>query len=340
MSGWKRTDLPQIRPALLMVAAILALGFAWMGAAAAEAYGVLIALPFWTTAAAVCCSIIILWRSMAALLLVPVTALCLWAAGYGIFCVAAVSLTMLVVPWLAGWLMLNGKNRFVRITALSCGIALLLAAGSFAGFALYYDSFSAFHRDVLTAADILLKQAAAQGNFTFDAGMASGLTRTALLSLPAMIGAAAEFLAASVFFLSRTFLRILDCAEYFRHDTDGQITAPRSFGVLSLIALLLTLFTSPVDYPFLYCILSNILSVLALPCAYVGIREFCTGIQNRFFFFRIGPDGSVSRRIPLTFVFIGVFLVLVMGVPTVLTLSSALGAFYILRTRKTDESRS
>ena len=100
----------------------------------------------------------------------------------------------------------------------------------------------------------------------------------------------------------------------------------------------MALLTSPYDNPLLYSMLSNILSVLSLPCAYVGIRELFRRMQHRFFFYRLHTAETPRRPFPILTVLLLLFLTLVMGPSTALSLSSAIGAFYILRTRKAGDN--
>ncbi len=81
-----------------------------------------------------------------------------------------------------------------------------------------------------------------------------------------------------------------------------------------------------------------LLSVLSLPCAYVGIIELFRRMLHRSFSYRL-HTGEIQRRpFPLSTVLLLLFLTLVMGLSTALSLSSALGAFYILRTKKAGDN--
>lgn len=332
----KRTDLPEMRWTLALVSVLVSVGCAWLGTvvSTSPAGGLLWALLLWSVSTAFYSGLILLWHNAVWILVTPITGFCLWASGYGLFTVLSVSLALLFIARLAaaGWL--EPKTRFVRMALLSCGIAFVLAGCLFVGLSLQYASFDAFYADALVTVDLLLTRFAEAGNTTFSSGTASALLHTMFLSLPALLGVTAELLAASVLFLCRTFLRILDCEEYFHTAADDGITTPRSFGAVSLVVLLMALLTSPYDNPLLYSILSNILSVLSLPCAYVGIRELFRRMQHRFFFYRLHTAETQRRPLPLSTVLLFVFLTLVMGLSTALSLSSALGAFYILRAKK------
>ena len=335
MLARKRADLPEMNAALLIVVQLISVVFAFVGTAVFDsAGGLIMALPFWMVSAAVYCTIFLLQRKFIALLVTPITGLCLWTAGYDIFCVIALPLSLLFVSLLAAVCLLTGKTRFWRMVYLSSGVAVLLVICGLAGFFTVYSSFSVFYDEMLLALDTVLAQITAAGNPVASSYTAAELLYTVLISLPAMLGVTAEIIAASVLFLSHAFLRFINAADYFTTAADHRITSPRSFGAISLLTLILTMLTSPYDNPFLYSVLSNILSVFLLPCAYVGIRELLGRMQKRSFSSAYtGRQGH--RRFSLTTVFLIAFLILLMGLSTALSLSAALGAFYILRTKQT-----
>ncbi|MBQ7921274.1 MAG: hypothetical protein IJ325_01680 [Clostridia bacterium] len=333
----KRADLPEMTWPLAVISVLLTVAAAWMGAeiGVSPMGGPVTALPFLALSAAVYSAVIVLWRKVAALLITPITALCLWISDCGMFCTVTVSLSLLFVSYLTGICLLAGEKRFMRMTSLSCGIAVALGLCAAAGVSLAYPSLSAFYEETVDAVDILLKQLPETAGISPDTYSAADLAHTMFLSLPALLGVTAELLAASVLFLCKTFLRIFDCAAYFHPDADAGITTPRSFGAVALITLILTLLTSPMDNPLLYSILSNILSVITIPCAYVGVREFFGRMQKKVFIYHLSPSGVRRRHFPLSSVLLLVFLTLFLGLSGALSLSAAMGAFYILRAGRT-----
>ena len=336
----KRTDLPEMSLPLWILSVLLSAAAAWMGAqvAVSPAGGPVISLVFFTLSASIYCAVITLWRKISALLVTPVTALLLWFSDCGLFCTAAVTLSLLFVSWIAGVCLLSGETRFMRMTSLSCGIAVTLGLCTLAGFSLYYPSLSVLYDEVLLVVNAIVRQIPETTGIQLDAGAVSDLVRTVFLSLPALLGVMAEFLAASLILLCRAFMRILGCDEAFRSASDDGITTPRSFGGILLITLVLTLFTSPYDNPLLYCILSNILSVIVLPCAYVGIREFFGRMQRRFIIYRPGVAAEQPRPFPISAILLFFLLTFLIGVSGALFLTASMGATYILRAGKNGKS--
>jgi len=334
----KRDDLPEMTWMLVLLTTFVSVGFAWFGSilAVSPMPGIIAALPFLTFSAAAYSVLILLWRKIAALMIIPCTALCIWLSGCGLFCTVTVSLSLLFLAYLHAVSLLAKESRFIRMVSCSFGTAIVLLLSIAAWTAMHFTSFTEIINIAAAKMDVLIQQVSAVSNMQFAPNAAKNLVYSLIVSFPALLAVTAEILAALSMWLCHKILNITDCCGYFCPAADAGITTPRSFGGISLIILLLTVLTSPYQNPLLYSVLSNTLLVVSLPCAYVGVREFSGRMRQRLDEIAIfrQPDREYRSNSVFPAVLLFLILIFLLGLSTALVLLSVLGALYILRDKK------
>jgi len=340
---WSRRqeNLPEMRWPMILVNILAVCLFIGLGVSRQGA-DVLLALPFLSFAVMLYTVLLVLWRKIASLAVVPAAIFAGLLFGSSLPISVMGTVGVFAVSYGSAWLLLERKARFVRITASAIWIGGLLFAALlywvYSRFgseteALQYCQDSVMHA-VQTAQERLQD---VYGDVVRDSAVmqpdaAAEMVNQIALTLPALIGWFATVLAAFCSAGIHWLLRLLGCENFLVPNGDREITTPRSFAGVFCVLLFLVMATSSTANPLLYSILANCYFVFALPCAYVGITAGLRAIRNRLaeLFLLSHP----LRGIPLPTVIAVCVLLLLGGGSTAFTVMAIYGAWCILNPRQ------
>lgn len=315
----RRDDLPAMTlPLALLLTMLIVLFTSAAGRllSAGDA-GLLAALPFLSLSTCAYSLIILLWRRAASLLVTPLSFGAMLLTGSSLFVAATVSLSLLTTAYTFAVSLIARESKFRRLTSLSVatGVCLVLSIIAYAG--LCTSSYAEF-------ADLCMTELSSLRGGAYGLDPAFSYVRQAARSLlvmtPAYTVALSVSLAWFTEFLTKRMFRLLDCTDLFIGITH-RITLPLSYAVLYVTVFTLTVMTSPEQYPFLYIMLSAVMTAMMLPCAAVGVSQTLRKIRVRMYY--------ASQKRALTLVLM-VFTVTAMGVGNALLIFSAVGAYFVI----------
>ncbi len=315
----KRDDLPAMTlPLALLMTTLVAVFTSAAGRllSAGDA-GLFAALPFLALSACAYSLIILLWRRAASLMVTPLSFGAMLFTGSTLFVAATVSLSLLVTAYTFAVSLIARESKFRRLTSLSVatGVCLVLSVIAYAG--LRTSSYAEFAELCMTELSSLLG-----GAFGLDPASfyVRGIARKLLVMTPAYTVVLSISLAWFTEFLTKRMFRLLDCSDLFIGITH-RITLPLPYALLYITALTLTVMTLPEQYPFLYTMLSAVMTAMMLPCAAVGISQTLRKIRVRMYY--------ASQKRALTALLM-VFAVTAMGLGNALLIFSAAGAYFVI----------
>jgi len=341
----QRDDLPQMRlPTVCLMFVLTVFGGALGACMVPE--DMFAALLFLFVAIVSYAMLILLWRSLVSLLVVPLMAGVIFLLGGGPMPMIAGCLSILVIAYVYATCCMAQEGRFVRMTSVAIVTAICVFCTAAAWCSSRYDSLSdvilegkQICRDLFNRAYQTIGEISGTTEAEGTASVILVLTPESidrffyqiLAALPSLFGICIMGFTLLFDGVCVWLLRLFQCKECFIPSRDSGITLPRSFGWVYVILLIMTMTTSVSDTPRLYSILSNCHWVFAFPCAGVGItwgyRRLREKIDN-VSYYKVG--NSMSR---LPAVMLLVVLILFIGLAGAVTAAAALGAIYVIRFR-------
>lgn len=315
----RRDDLPAMTLPLAVLMTALSLLFASIAGrlASSDHVGVAASLPFLALSACMYALIILLWRRAASLLVTPLSFTAMLVSGSSLFAAATISLSLLFTSYVFAVSLISREPKFQRLGTLSLAIAvcLTLTVTAYAGFrTTSFDAFAALCMDSLSA---LLGNAyglPATESYVREAA------RSILVMTPAYTVVLSVSLAWFTEVMAKSMFRLLGCCDLFIGITH-RITLPLPYAVIYMTAFFLTMMTVPDQYPFLYTMLSSVMTAMMLPCASVGISITLRKIRVRMYY--------ASRKRALTAMLMA-FAVISMGIMNAVTILSIAGAYFVI----------